>query len=139
MARKFDPVERDYRNRALSKAGESFVMDVERRVLAGGTRPDLAGKVRWVAVEDGGGAGYDILSFYSQGRERLIEVKTTTGSARTPFYLSRNERYVAEERPDQWRIYRVHLFVKEPRIFKVSPPLDRVLSLQPETWRASFG
>src|SRR5258708_24820648 len=90
LVRKFDPVERDHRNRSLGKAGESFVVDLERHQLALADREDLARKVRWVAVEDGDGAGYDVLSFYPGGRERFIEVKTTNGSARTPFFLSRN-------------------------------------------------
>src|SRR5271157_5001720 len=34
LLRKFDPVERDNRNRALGRAGESFVLEVERRQLA---------------------------------------------------------------------------------------------------------
>src|ERR1019366_7473109 len=138
LVRKFDPVERDYRNRFLGKAGESFVLDLERRLLAGAARADLARKVRWVAAEDGDGAGYDILSFDERGRDQLIEVKTTNGSARTPFYLSRNERQVADERPEDWCIYRVHLFAKEPRVFTVAPPLEQAVHLRPEAWRASF-
>jgi len=31
---KFDPVERDLRNRALGRAGEEFVVELERRQLA---------------------------------------------------------------------------------------------------------
>ena len=138
LVRKFDPVERDFRNRALGKAGERFVLDLERRWLTEADRADLAGRVRWVADEDGDGAGYDIRSFDPAGRERLIEVKTTNGSARTPFYLSRNERDFAEEMPAEWRIYRVHLFAKDPRVFTIAPPLGNALNLQPETWRASF-
>jgi hypothetical protein len=137
LVRKFDPVERDFVNRSLGKAGEEFVLNVERRQLES-ERPDLARKVRWVAAEDGDGAGYDILSFTLQGRERLIEVKTTNGSARTPFYLSRNECDFAAERPEDWRIYRVHLFAKERRIFTITPPLEAALNLRTEIWRASF-
>ena len=136
LVRKFDPVERDHRNRSLGKAGESFVVDLERHQLA--NRPDLARKVRWVSAEDGDGAGYDVLSFDHSGRERLIEVKTTNGSARTPFFLSRNERALATERPMDWRLYRVHLFAQEPRIFTITPPLENAVNLQPEIWRASF-
>jgi hypothetical protein len=84
LVQKFDPVERDHRNRTLGKAGEAFVVDVERRRLAESGQPDLARKVRWTAAEDGDGAGYDVLSFDRGGAERLIEVKTTNGSARTP-------------------------------------------------------
>jgi hypothetical protein len=138
LVRKFDPVERDHRNRALGKAGERFVLDLERRCLTQADRADLAERVRWVAAEDGDGAGYDIMSFDPAGRQRLIEVKTTNGSVRTPFYLSRNERGFAEEMRAEWRIYRVHLFAKDPRIFTIAPPLENAVNLQPENWRASF-
>jgi hypothetical protein len=77
-----------------------------------------------VAAEDGDGAGY--------------EVKTTNGSARTPFYLTRNECDLAAERPAEWRIYRVHLFAGEPRVFTIAPPLRNAVNLLTETWRASF-
>jgi hypothetical protein len=138
LARKFDPVERDLRNRSLGKAGESFVLDLERRQLSRADRPDLARKVRWVSAEDGDGAGYDVLSFDHGGQERLIEVKTTNGSARTPFFLSRNELALATERPMDWRIYRVHLFAQGARIFIITPPLENAVNLRPEIWRASF-
>ncbi len=138
LVRKFDPVERDHRNRSLGKAGEEFVVDLERRRLRRAERPDLAQKVRWVADEEGDGAGYDVLSFDFSGEERLLEVKTTNGSARTPFFLTRNECDVAKERPEHWRIYRVHWFAKEPRIFTISPPLEQAVNLRTEIWRASF-
>ncbi len=138
LVRKFDPVERDHRNRSLGKAGEAFVLEVERKRLQEVDRADLARKVRWVAAEDGDGAGYDVLSFSQTGCERLIEVKTTNGAARTPFFLTRNEHAFATERPEDWRIYRVHLFAKDPRIFTISPPLEGAVILRPETWRASF-
>jgi hypothetical protein len=138
LVRKFDPVQRDLRNRSLGKAGESFVVDLERRQLTEADHPDLARKVRWVAAEDGDGAGYDVLSFDEAGRARLIEVKTTNGSARTPFYVSRNELDLAAERPAEFCIYRVHLFAKEPRVFTIVPPLENAVNLRPETWRASF-
>src|SRR5258705_4700772 len=38
LVQKFDPVERDNRNRALGKAGEEFVVDLERRQLIGAAR-----------------------------------------------------------------------------------------------------
>jgi Domain of unknown function (DUF3883) len=138
LIRKFDPVERDHRNRTLGKAGEEFVVHVERRKLTEESRPDLARKVRWIAAEDGDGAGYDVLSFDLAGCERLLEVKTTNGSSRTPFFLTRNEWALATERPADWSIYRVHLFAKEPRIFTIVPPLENAINLRPDTWRASF-
>ena len=92
LVRKFDPVERDLRNRSLGRAGEEFVLEIEKKKLEKFQRPDLLKKIRWVSAEEGDGAGYDILSFEPDGRERLIEVKTTNGAARTPFFLSENER-----------------------------------------------
>src|SRR3546814_16624363 len=103
-------------------------MEVERRRLITLERPDLARKVRWVAAEDGDGAGYDVLSFAPDGAERLIEVKTTNGSARTPFFLTRNERAVADARAAVWRLYRVHLFAQRPRVFSVAPPREKARS-----------
>ena len=135
---KFDPVERDYLNRSLGKAGEAFVVDLEKYRLRQGNRVDLAGKVRWTAAEDGGGAGYDVSSFNLEGKPRLIEVKTTNGSARTPFFITRNEFNIAREVPDQWQIYRVHLFASGPRVFTIAPPLEINLKLSTETYRASF-
>jgi hypothetical protein len=138
LVKKFDPVERDFRNRSLGKAGEAFVLEVERKKLVNADRLDLAGKVRWVAAEDGDGAGYDILSYDPSGNERLIEVKTTNGAAKTPFFLTRNEHETAKVRAASWRLYRVHLFAQTPRIFTLAPPLENVVHLRTEAWRASF-
>ena|ERR1019366_2545552 len=135
---KFDPVERDHRNRSLGKAGEAFVVNLEKYRLKQGNRSDLAKKVRWTAAEDGDGAGYDISSFSLEGSPRLIEVKTTNGSARTPFFITRNEFEFARQMPAQWQIYRVHLFATRPRIFTIAPPLENRVNLSTETWRASF-
>jgi len=138
LVRKFDPIERDHLNRSLGRAGESFVVDVERQRLAENGRADLVRKVRWVAAEDGDGAGYDVLSFTPTGKERLIEVKTTNGSAHTPFFLTSNERDLSVERPAEWRIYRVHLFAEDPHIFTIAPPLESTIKLSTHVWRASF-
>lgn len=136
LVRKFDPAERDRRNRELGRAGEEWVVELERRRLTEATRRDLAGQVRWVAEEEGDGAGYDVLSFEPTGEERQLEVKTTNGGIRTPFWLTRNEVRAAEERPEVWRIYRVHLFAAEARVWRIAPPLDERLSMWPEVWRA---
>lgn len=138
LVRKFDPVERDFRNRQLGKAGEVFVVATERTRLVQAGREDLADKVRWTADVDGDGAGYDVRSFDAKGEERLIEVKTTNGGARTPFFLTRNEHEVSEARSDVWRLYRVHLFAQRPSIYTIEPPLAHALHLRAEAWRASF-
>jgi hypothetical protein len=121
LVRKFDPVERDLRNRSLGRAGEEFVLEVEKKKLEKFMRPDLSKKIKWVSAEEGDGAGYDILSFEPDGRERLIEVKTTNGAARTPFFLSENECQRAAASAESWRLYRVHSFAQTPRIFLIAP------------------
>lgn len=139
LVRKFDPVARDFRNRSLGKAGEALIVDFERRRLAALDRKDLATKVRWVAQEDGDGAGYDIHSYDRQGNDRLIEVKTTQGARSTPFFVTRNELSLAHERPDHFRLYRLYEVAQAPRLFKLRPPLEEAVTLEAETWRARVG
>jgi len=138
LVRKFDPVERDRRNSALGKAGEAFVFELEQRRLYEMGRRDLSREVRWTAEQDGDGAGFDVLSYTPEGEARLIEVKTTNGSARTPFFLTRNELAVAEERSAEWRIYRVHEFAQRPRIFTLAPPLQGAVHLTAALWQVSL-
>jgi hypothetical protein len=138
LVQKFDPAARDERNRVLGKAGEERVFFSERSRLAGEGRDDLARRVRWVSQEDGDGAGYDIRSFGADGRERLLEVKTTTGYQLTPFYISENERSLSEERPDAFRLVRLYDFIRGPRAFELVPPLANSVLLRPVTHRATF-
>jgi hypothetical protein len=138
LVRKFDPVERDFRNRSLGKAGEELVLAFERQHLIAQGRQDLARKVRWVSQEDGDGAGYDIQSFDPKGSERLIEVKTTNGLQTTPFYLTRNELSFSNERPNEFRICRLYDFSKKPRMFELIPPIEKLVRLEPISFSASF-
>lgn len=87
----------------------------ERASLLTAGRTDLAERIRWVSNVDGDGAGYDIFSFDTEGRDRLIEVKTTKGWERTPFHITRNELEVAEARRDNWRLVRLWNFAREPK------------------------
>jgi hypothetical protein len=138
LIRKFDPVERDFRNRSLGKAGEEMVFSFERQYLTAQGRSDLARKVRWVSQEDGDGAGYDIKSFDHKGAERLIEVKTTNGLQTTPFYLTRNELSFSNERPKEFRICRLYDFSKKPKMFELAPPIEKLVRLEPLSFAASF-
>lgn len=138
VARRFDVAARDERNRTLGRAGEERVMQHERQTLRNLGRDDLARRVRWVSREDGDGAGYDIASFNHDGRDRLIEVKTTNGWDRTPFQISRNELAVAEERRENWYLFRLYDFARQPQAFELRPPLDTHVSLTATQFLASF-
>jgi hypothetical protein len=138
LVRKFNPVERDFRNRKLGREGEELVLHFERERLEQRDRADLAKKIRWISEEDGDGAGYDILSFDEKGRERFLEVKTTVGSDITPFYITRNELSFSSERPDAFRLCRVFDFSIRPRMFELAPPLTDFVHLSPLSYEASF-
>lgn len=138
LIRKFNPVERDFRNRKLGRDGEEMVFHHERLRLQQLDRPDLAKKIRWISEELGDGAGYDILSFDAKGKERLLEVKTTVGADVTPFYITRNELSLASERPDAFRLCRVFNFSASPRMFELTPPLENFVHLSPLSYEASF-
>jgi hypothetical protein len=51
LVRKFNPVERDFRNRRLGHDGEELVFHHERQRLIHQDRPDLAKKIRWISEE----------------------------------------------------------------------------------------
>lgn len=118
----FTATKRDYlaqeaRNRSLGRAGELFVLDLEvRRLLAAGKKK-LGNRVEHIAATRGDGPGYDVLSFEEDGRERLIEVKTTAFGELTPFFVSRNELERSKVDAERYRLYRLFDFRKRPRVF----------------------
>lgn len=139
VARRFDVAGRDERNRSLGKAGEELVLHRERAQLRHQGRSDLAERVIWVSQEEGDGVGFDILSFMPDGRDRLIEVKTTNGWDRTPFHISRNELAVAETRREDWYLFRLYDFARIPRAFELRPPLEAHVELTAMSFQAGFG
>lgn len=138
IARRFDVAERDARNRVLGRAGEERVLAHERASLLAAGRTDLAQRIRWVSHLDGDGAGYDIRSYDTDGRDRLIEVKTTNGWDRTPFFITRNELAVANAHRDDWRLVRLWNFSRKAQAFELRPPLEAHVSLMATAYQASF-
>jgi len=125
---------RDFQAKQLGDAGEEWVLSLERRRLLRLGRPDLADKVRWTAREDGDGAGYDVTSFFPDGRQRLIEVKTTNYGVRTPFYITRWEVEVSEKRAEEWSLYRVHGFARDPRLYILDGSVSETARLEPKVY-----
>ena len=138
LIRKFDPAARDERNRKLGCMGEELVYHSEKSRLRLSGLDGLAEKVRWISKEDGDGAGFDILSFHSDGTERHLEVKSTLGGAKTPFFISRNELEYSREAPKQFELIRLHSAANDPRAFSIKPPLDGELDLIAQNYRASL-
>jgi hypothetical protein len=122
-------------NRSLGKAGELAIVDFERRVLASAGREDLSALVRHVAVEDGDGLGYDVLSFDPTTDDPVfIEVKTTRYSRELPFYVTRNEVEFSEEAGDAFRLARVYQFGGRAGHFRLVGSLRRSMWLDPQTY-----
>jgi hypothetical protein len=134
---KMDYLELESRNRSLGLAGEQFVLSIEEQRLRSAGKTHLANRIEHVSRTNDG-AGYDILSFETDERERLIEVKTTRGGDMTPFYASRNEVAVSEERAEQFRLFRVFAFETRPRAFVLPGSLRNSVALEPVTFKASI-
>ena len=138
---RFSPAKRDYlaqeaRNRSLGRAGELFVAELEVRRLHAAGKRKLAERVEHVAATHGDGLGYDILSFEENGRERLIEVKTTTFGQRTPFYVSRNELARSEADAEIYRLYRIFDFRERPRLFDLAGAISDSCMMEPVSFLA---
>lgn len=133
---KTDWAKRDERNRELGLAGENFVLEYERTRLRSAGRPDLAAQVRHLSLESDE-YGYDVLSFTDSGAPVFAEVKTTTGPRDIPFFLSENELRVAHENPENFRIFRVSRFPKDPTLDVFATPLQDLFDLTPSVYRAA--
>ena len=134
-----DYLDREVRNRSLGLAGEEFVVNYERERLRQAGEKRLGDRVEHVAVAKGDGLGYDVLSFDIDGRERFIEVKTTSFGKQTPFFVSRNELEFSDLARDQYHLYRLFEFRRQPRMFDLVGSVRGNCRLDPVTYRASFG
>lgn len=136
---KRDYLEREALNQSLGLAGEEFIVQFEHWRLIALGQHRLADKVNHVSKSKGDGLGYDVLSFESDGKERFIEVKTTTFGRDTPFFVSRGELALSHVAKDQFHLYRLFEFRKSPRLFDLTGELEQHCLLDPVTYRASFG
>jgi hypothetical protein len=134
--RRINYLEREARNAALGLAGEAFVLDIEHRRLWEAGRRRLAERIEHVSKTQGDGLGYDIASFEEDGRQRLVEVKTTAFGSMTPFFSSSREVAVSETRSADFHLYRVFKFRESPRIFALQGSLRQNVILDAVSYRA---
>lgn len=135
---KRDHLAREASNASLGLAGEQFVVQFEHWRLVELGANKLADRVEHVSRTKGDGLGFDVLSFDVDGRERLIEVKTTTFGRDTPFFVTNNELSLSRQQEAQFHLYRLFDFRKSPRLFDLTGRLDRHCVLDPGTYRATF-
>jgi len=128
-------------NSKLGLMGEKLVYEHEIKKLQTAARHDLAAKVLHLSVLEGDGAGYDIYSYETDGRAKLIEVKTTRGPASTDFYLSPNElkrSRVNHECYVLYRLYEFNLDTNSAKVFTVEGDIASKLNLRPVSYQASL-
>lgn len=131
QATHIDYLARESRNRSLGLAGELLVLQFEMARLMQVGAKELAARIEHISRTRGDGLGFDIQSYEPDGRERFIEVKTTSFGKETPFFVTRNELACSEARTDQYYLYRVFTFRRDPRLFALTGALSRVCRLEP--------
>ncbi|MEE9312157.1 MAG: DUF3883 domain-containing protein [Planctomycetota bacterium] len=124
----------------LGNAGEKAVISNEKRKLHIAGFPRLAEKVEQVSVTRGDDEGYDVLSFDSNGKEKWIEVKTTTGRQATQFHISENQLRTADQNPSKYWLYRLYEFQTRTSCslyFTLNGKLRSQLHLEATNYKAS--
>ncbi|MGB2247381.1 MAG: DUF3883 domain-containing protein [Alcanivorax sediminis] len=137
-ASKRDYIAREARNTALGLAGELLVLEFEEHRLRTAGQKQLANKIEHVSVTEGDGLGFDIRSFETNGKERLIEVKTTAFAKETPFYASHSEVSFSSERQEDFYLYRLFEFRKSPKLFTLQGKISRHCALNPMSYLCHF-
>lgn len=104
--------------------GEEIAFEIEKEYLNSINKEDLAIKVRHVSKDEGDGHGYDILSFFPDGQEKYIEVKSSENTNSTTFKISSNELDFMKRNKDNYQVY---------RLFNVSNQTNELPTLKIDT------
>lgn len=130
-------LEIEARNQALGLAGEKFILELERQRLWQAGQKRLAERIEHVSQTRGDGLGYDILSFEEDGRERLVEVKTTQFGPLTPFFATKNEIATSEAESIRYQVYRLFSFSRQPKVFALRGAMGQSCKLEPRIYSAT--
>jgi hypothetical protein len=128
-------------NKKLGTRGEEIVFAAEKDRLRDAGRADLAARVRWVSpVTDS--LGYDVASFDDDGRERLIEVKSTTRPPEevASFLISSNQYRQAKELKNYYFYVVFEAKSVHPKVWPIKDPLqyeNKGMVLEPVSFRVT--
>ena len=101
-----DYIELEKKRQSIGEKGEQFIFEREKdRLENAGSQ--YANNVSRAPASDPKN-GYDIDSFTETGKKICIEVKSTTGGADEPFYMTANEREKAKQIKETGGIYQIH-------------------------------
>jgi hypothetical protein len=138
VAPKRNYLEQEARNQLLGRAGEELVLEFEHKRLWQAGQKTLAERIEHVSTRSDS-HGFDILSFETDGRERLVEVKTTRFGAMNPFFATSNEVAVSERRREEYYVYRLFNFDKKPGLFLLNGSMRSTCALEAVQFRAIPG
>lgn len=95
------------KNKAITGLkGEEITVEMEKEYLKSINREDLAEKVKQVSL-DGDGFGYDILSYFPDGQEKYIEVKSSKNLNSNSFNISSNELDFMKKNQYNYQVWRM--------------------------------
>jgi hypothetical protein len=123
----------------IGELGEQWVVEHEIRALHDAGRDDLAGRVQRVSIRNVA-AGYDVLSFDTDGNEKYIEVKTTVLTTNV-FQITANEIETAEKYGDRFWLYFVSEIRGNPQLIAIQNParhIGSMIRLTPMTYQAEI-
>jgi hypothetical protein len=135
---KINYLEREQNNRNLGVLGEELVLEFEKWNLIKSGKEKLAKQVRWVAREDGDGAGFDILSKDLSGKDKFIEVKTTKLTKKTPIYFSKNELDFSISEKERFHLYRLFSFEENAQMFMRQGALNQICHAEAINFKGYF-
>ncbi len=115
--RKVDFIRKNIKDTEIGLMGELYVYQEEYNKLKEFEKNGLIESVEdvlfWVSKIDDS-AGYDIKSYDPIAKKTIfIEVKTTSSSANTPFYITENELQFSKNNSKNYKLYRLFNFSKE--------------------------
>ena len=120
---------------ALGERGEYVALQYEKKQLLA---QNIRKKPFQISLEDDS-AGYDIVSYCSDGTKKYIEVKATNSSPKDfRFYLSSNELRAARSFGDKYHLYVVFKpNCSTPKIFDLGNPFidEGLVNLIPVTYK----
>ena len=109
----------------VGRVGEEYVFNAEKDTLMKAGRKDLASKVIWHRnYPENRTPGWDITSFETNGEEKFIEVKSTTGKGITSVILTPNEWKMAQTHSNgnKYQIYLVSKVLAKPQVHVLKNP-----------------
>ncbi|PHC09920.1 hypothetical protein COE99_09420 [Bacillus toyonensis] len=138
-ARKFNFIEKNVMNHDLGLQGELLVLEYEKKQLNHYGYPKLASKVIHTSIEEGDGAGYDLISYKTDGSVKYLEIKTTTKGIETPFFMTAAEVEFSKKHKESYFLYRIYEYnprTNSGKFFIIEGNLTRYVELQSIQFKA---